>query len=128
MTRGDKILIIIVFLVSILGILFISSSLINGDKKYAVVSVDGTEVKKILVSQYDNNKSYEFKFKNEVGYIEVNEGAVRMVEMSEEICPAGICSKTGWISKKYQTIICLPNKIAVGFVSSGEEELDSISY
>ncbi|MDW7668759.1 MAG: NusG domain II-containing protein [Bacillota bacterium] len=128
MTRGDKILIVFVLVISILGILFISSSVINGDKKYAVVSVDGIEVKKILVSKYDNNKTYGFEFENEVGYIEVNEGAVKMVEMNEEICPAGICSKTGWISKKYQTIICLPNKIAVEFVNSGEEELDSISY
>ncbi len=36
-----------------------------------------------------------------------------MEEMDLKICPEKVCSETGWISKSYETIVCLPNRIAV---------------
>lgn len=128
MTRWDKILIIIVLLMSITGIFFVSALETSDNEKYVIVQVNGTEVKKISITGSEKNQVYDFEFDKGKGYIEINNGLVRMVEMSKEICPEGICSDTGWISKKYQTIICLPNKITVSFDYPQEHELDIISY
>ena len=35
--------------------------------------------------------------------------------LSRELCPRGICSHTGWISRDYQSIVCVPNRIIVAF-------------
>lgn len=51
-----------------------------------------------------------------------------MLEMDRKICPDAICSDTGWIRKKYQSIVCLPNKIVVRFQQEQEDEVDIISY
>lgn len=128
MTKWDKILFVSVLLVSITGIFFVSALGTSDNEKYVIVSVDGVEAKKISVTGNEKNKIYDFSFDKNEGYIEINEGSVRMLEMSDELCPEGICSNTGWISKKYQTIVCLPNKITVSFDYTGEEELDIISY
>ena len=41
---------------------------------------------------------------------EVKDKKIRVID---EISPYHLCSKAGFISKSYETIICLPNKISV---------------
>lgn len=61
----------------------------------------------------DAADTYSFKFEENTGYIEVKDGAVRMLEMEKDICPERICSNTGWIKESYETIVCMPNGIIV---------------
>lgn len=128
MTRWDKIIIVSVLLIGISGMFLLSLPEVDKNMKYVVISANGKEVEKILVPQNDRNKIVEFAFEGGVGSIEINEGAVRMLEMDRDICPEGICSDTGWITRKHQTIICLPNKIAVSFEGQSDDGLDGISY
>lgn len=128
MTRWDKIIIVSVLLIGFTGMFLLSLPEVEKDEKYVSISVNGRETEKILVSKNDKNRIIEFEFEGGVGSIEINEGAVRMLEMDRAICPEGICSNTGWITRKHQTIICLPNKIAVSFDSQSDDGLDGISY
>lgn len=50
-----------------------------------------------------------------------------MQKMNKEICPRGICSDMGWISKTYESIVCLPNSIVVSIEGSKNIEIDIIS-
>lgn len=123
---GDKIVIAALLLICVLstvGVLAVD----RGDNKRIVIEVDGEKVKEIALSSTSADKIYEFNFKDNVGYIEVKDGSVRMHEMDKEICPEGICSDTGWISKGYETIVCMPNKIVVSFVNSTDDLLDDVS-
>ncbi len=128
MTRWDKIIIVSVLLIGFAGMFLLSLPEVEKDEKYVIVSVNGRAIEKIRVSKNEKNKIVEFEFEGGVGSIEINEGAVRMLEMDRNICPEGICSNTGWITRKHQTIICLPNKIAVSFDSQSDDGLDGISY
>ncbi len=129
MTKCDKVLIISVLILSMAGLTFVSAVSIDNNEKYVVVQVNGEIAKKISVNGTEKNQIYDFEFGNgNKGYIEIDNGQVRMLEMDREICPKSICSDLGWISKKYQSIICLPNKISVGIEQKAEEELDIISY
>ena len=129
MTKWDKILIIIILILSLAGLTFVSAMGIDGNQKYAVVQENGETIKKISVSGSEKNQIYDFEFGGgHKGYIEIDNGKVRMLEMDKRICPNSICSNTGWISKKYQNIVCLPNKISVSFEEKTENELDIISY
>lgn len=44
--------------------------------------------------------------------------------VSHSDCPDKVCERTGYISSSYQSIVCLPNRIAVKIVSS--EKSDNI--
>ncbi len=129
MTKWDKILIILILILSLAGLTFVSAMGIDSNQKYAVVMVNGETIKKISVSGTEKNQIHDFEFGGgHKGYIEINNGKVRMLEMDKKICPNSICSNTGWISKKYQNIVCLPNKITVSFEQKSDDELDIISY
>ncbi|AFM00004.1 MULTISPECIES: NusG domain II-containing protein [Desulfitobacterium] len=104
-----------------IGILIVSSILVGtmtlakSDKANAnIVIVIENEVKeRIPLVVKEETQTHEFKFRDQTGYLEVKNGKVRMLEMPKEICPEGICSKTGWIDSSTQAIVCLPNKIIV---------------
>ena len=69
---------------------------------------------------------YEFKFDKGNGYIEVNDKKVRVLPMEKSVCPRAICSDTGWIDGKPETIVCMPNLLAVTFQSNNIPEIDVI--
>jgi hypothetical protein len=128
MTLWDKMLVVLVIAVSVAGMFLVSVIRANAEQDYVVVEVDGKLVKKISVRGEPDGRVYDFGFGSNTGYIEVKDGAVRMLEMDRKICPRGICSDTGWISKSYQSIVCLPNRINVRFAGKDEGDLDVISY
>ena len=106
------------------------------EQKYVEVHVDNEMVKEISIDAHDEEKRiYQIPFEadEETHYaeLEVKHGKVRMLPMGRELCPRGICSHTSWISREYETIVCVPNRIVISFAEAGndsEEELDGITY
>ncbi|MDK2919530.1 MAG: hypothetical protein PWQ37_2263 [Candidatus Petromonas sp.] len=129
MKKGDIVIILIVLIIGISNIVFINVSNSQTDKKYVVIRVDKEVVQKISIDS-GTNKIYEFKFGDEIGYVEVRDGKVRMQKMDKRICPQQICSLTGWIEKKHETIVCLPNKISINIEAMGDEDekIDGVSF
>lgn len=129
MKKFEKIFIGVVLSLSIIsmGIMNLKTENQNG---IIVIQVDNREEKKISLSDVKDGEIYAFNFKNTIGYIEVNNGKVRMLEMTKEICPNAICSETGWIQSTNQSIVCLPNKIVVKIegvkADKGIDEIDII--
>nr|WP_312578861.1 NusG domain II-containing protein [Sedimentibacter sp.] len=112
MTLWDKILIFSLIVISFawLGLAFLFNSKVG--TKIVEIKVYGNLVEKLTLTE--NTKDiYSFEFAENTGYIEVKDGAVRMLEMDKDICPDGICSKTGWVKEAYEVIVCMPNGITV---------------
>ena len=93
---------------------------------YRIISVDNKVIEEIPMNGLEESKIHEFNFEQNVGYIEIKNGKIRMIEMDKKICPQAICSDTGWIDKSYQSIICLPNKIIVTIEGNNEELIDTV--
>lgn len=92
----DKIIIVTLIAISILpaGIIMLKNK--NNSNNNIVIKVDNKMIKQIPITKVNSSKIYDFKFKNNIGYIEVNNGRVRMLEMDKKICPNAVCSDTGW--------------------------------
>lgn len=58
-----------------------------------------------------------FHFDDINAEFEVKNGKIRLINAS---CPDKICEKTGYIGSSGQSIICVPQKITVTVVGSGE--------
>lgn len=121
----DKVVIVVLLIISILptGLIMLAKS--NKENSTIVIKVENKVEKRISLNKINESKTYEFGFNDNVGYIEVKDGKVRMLEMDKEICPNAICSDTGWIDKGYQSIVCLPNNIVVTIESSENEFIDA---
>lgn len=121
MKKFEKIAIVGVLLVSVIatGVMLLSKT---KDQNENIVIMVGNKVEKRIPLNTSEIKTYDFNFKDQIGQIEVNKGRVRMVPMSQEICPKSICSDTGWIETTYQSIVCLPNQIIVRIEGANDKD------
>lgn len=102
--------------------------------KYARVFVQNRQVAELSLlpgESFDYDLSFGENNQHSAT-IEINDGKIRMLPLSEDLCPRAVCSHTGWIEYSYESIVCLPNQIVVVFSDSslpGEVEgIDSVTY
>lgn len=50
------------------------------------------------------------------------------VYISEADCPDQLCVKQGTINRSGAMLVCLPNKLTVEIIGTGNDEIDIISY
>ena len=101
--RLDIIIIAAILLVSLSLLLIVTLSKEEGS--VVVVEIDGT-----TVATYPLDKNAEYSLNGGSNVLVIEDG---VAYMSYSNCPDHTCEKTGKIRYVGQTIICLPNKIAV---------------
>ncbi|WP_019228263.1 NusG domain II-containing protein [Sedimentibacter sp. B4] len=125
MTLWDKILICSLIIISLawLGLAVLFNTKV--ETKVIEIKVYGNIVEKLLLTE-EAADTYSFEYGENTGFIEVKDGAVRMLEMDKAICPEEICSKTGWIKEEYETIVCMPNGIIVNIKNNTNNQENDI--
>lgn len=109
MNKNDWILIIIILLIVCTLLIFFKFT--NQDSNQALVYNDN---KLILTIDLTKDKRYQVTGYNGKVNIEVNNKKIRV---SSETSNYHLCSKQGYISKSWETIVCLPNKIVIRVTS-----------
>ena len=99
----DIVLIASLALIGLVLLFVVNSGSDSGS--FAVVNVDG-----VAVAGYPLSEDGVFVLNGGSNTIEIKDGKVRMIEAH---CPNLQCVHQGWISKGYQSIVCLPNKVIV---------------
>lgn len=102
--------------------------------KYAKVFVQNRQVAELSLTPGDQFE-YLLTFGDNNQYtarLEIDDGRIRMLPLSEDLCPRAVCSHTGWIEYSYESIVCLPNQIVVVFSDSShpgaDDGIDSVTY
>lgn len=114
--KNDIILIISLFIISLILIITLNLSKVKG--KFANIYYNN---KLILKIDLNINSTYKVKGYNGDVIIKVKD---KKIKVDSENSPYHLCSKKGYISKTYESIICLPNKIVIEI--SGKNELDTV--
>ncbi len=116
MKKADFILIGAVVCVALLigVILYFAGN--NG--AYAEVEVDGKVVETLPLGE---NTTYEISTENGTNTLVIEDGCAYMADAD---CPDLICVKHRKISKKGESIICLPHKVIVTVVGGDDAEAD----
>jgi len=124
-TKGDKILIILVALICILSLYFIKNQLNIEKSKEVVIKLDGKVYEKVEISPKMSPKKIEVR--SDFGYnlVEIDNLGARVVDAN---CPDKLDIKFGKITNVGEIIVCLPNKMTVEIVGTEEDlEVDIIS-
>lgn len=117
MNKFDLKLIIVLFIVSITALIIIKTLPSNNSK--AQVFYDNKLVLEIILD--DTYQEYTINgYNGDIVLIKEN----KRIKVKEEISPLHLCSKQGFISKSYETIVCLPNKVVVKIVDN--EKIDTV--
>ena len=110
--RLDIIIISAILLVSLVLLLVVTLSKKEGS--LVVVEIDGD-----VVATYPLNENAEYSLNNGTNNLVIKDGKAYL---NYSNCPDHTCEKTGKIQYVGQTIICLPNKVAItikGDVANG---------
>lgn len=123
MKRGDLLLVGVVLVVALVLIVprFFgneSSEKLHNDQKYALITVDNKEYKKVPLTKEEQMITVETSHGKNVLKVH-NNG----IEMHEADCADQVCKSFGFITETYETIVCLPNRVLVEIVG-GEEGAD----
>lgn len=86
------------------------------EKRYVQVTVDGRQVVVVPLNNTTLAREFTVRIPRGEATIQTRGGKVRVLPMPREICPRGICSETGWVSRPGEAIICLPNRMVVTIV------------
>lgn len=124
LTKGDKILIIAILLVSVLSIFTVKTLTYDVPKKIVVIESQGREVKRYILGPELEGETV--RIKGQLGYsiIEIGKDRVRMLESA---CPDKHCIEAGWISRPGEMIVCLPNRVIIRLLGV-KEDVDDITY
>jgi hypothetical protein len=126
LTKGDKLLILLIILISISSFAYINRYAFSEREKYVSIQVDGKEIKKVIFDpQLAGNT---IAVETEYGYnlIEIGDEKVRVLEAD---CPDKIDVKQGYISRIGETIVCLPNHLVIEIMgSTSADEIDIMNY
>lgn len=95
-----------------------------------VLSAEGTEctVKRNgeIIGTYSLSEDRVLTFHTEDGRQNVLEIKAGHAVMKEADCPDGLCMKQKEISKKGESIICLPHKLTIEVTGGEEPEIDAL--
>lgn len=128
LTKGDKILIVFLSVLSIALAYYFTHSNSNTSGKYVSVMVNGVEVKKIEFSDNVIGETYEIQSEFGRNVIEIGDESVWVIEAD---CPDKLDIKQGVISRTGEVLVCLPNRMIVEIKSdkpSDEEKIDNYNY
>lgn len=115
MNKSDIKLVFVLLIVSIIGVVVFK--LIGKSGGSALVYHDGVLIQTIDLS-IDNR--YVVNGDNGDVVIVVSDGRIKV---DTENSPLHLCSRQGYISNTYESIVCLPNKIVINISS---DELDAV--
>lgn len=121
MKRADKYLIIGILIVAAISFLGIKIFM-DGSADKVLITRDGKIYKEVDLNK---NQTIIIEVPKEEGSntLEIKNGYAKMLDSS---CPDHLCEQQHRISKKGETIICLPNKVVVEVKSKEEPEIDGV--
>ncbi|MDH3976620.1 MAG: NusG domain II-containing protein [Deltaproteobacteria bacterium] len=124
MTPADRVLVIILLVLSLLSYAIIVSLFPADIPKTAVIEINGKEVKRFSLNRQIPPRRVPLHIDRGEAVFEVSDGRIRILPMPDKICSKHICSKKGWIEKPWDMIVCMPNKIVVRII--GEKDKGDI--
>ena len=125
MKRGDFILIGIVLIAALAFIvpkwLFQDSSEnMHNNKVYAEITVDGELFKRVELTEEE--QTVEVKTDHGTNILKIHDHGIEMVEAD---CSDHVCLSFGFVTKRGDTIVCLPHRVLVELKSESVEESDT---
>lgn len=130
LTKGDKILVI---LLVVFSIVFAFTSFFNtvnkGSEKFVSIQINGKEIKSVKLSKDIIGKTYEIETEFGRNVLQFGDGEVKIIEAS---CLDKLCIEQGTIKNVGQLLVCLPNRLVVEIKSMDQSpnlpEIDNATF
>jgi len=127
MKSGDRAVILLIIVAASMAF-YLARLAGTSEEVYAEIRVGNVVREVIDLSAVSEPYTKTFRTGNG-GYnvVEVRRGMIRVVEAN---CPEQIDVRQGWISRPYQSIVCLPHRFVITLYSQRHDglDVDGVSY
>ncbi len=120
MKKNDLLLIFVIVIV--IGVLYLASMYISGDKGARVAVYQDKKIIDILPLYEDVEKTYSSEYGENT--ISIKQAKLSVIDSN---CRNRICVDSMAISKTGETIVCLPHHFYVEIIGGKENEIDAIA-
>lgn len=117
MKKKDYILIAAIIIIAVVLLLLFGKKL-SGDAGMVEVTVDGK-----VTGTYRLDKEQEIRI-NGTNLLVIKDGEA---DMTDADCPDKICVNQKPVSKKGESLVCLPNKVIVTVIEGDTNEVDTVA-
>lgn len=127
LTKGDKVLVIVLIVFSLLFAYYMATVNNNLEKKYISIQINGEEINTIEFSDDIIGETYVLETEFGRNVLQFVDGEVRIIEAS---CPDQLCVKQGKIGQVGQLLVCLPNRLVVEIKANDavNDDIDSFVF
>jgi hypothetical protein len=127
MKKGDKIVVLIIFIVIITSYAGVSlyKQNIKSENHIAVIEQDGEVIERIDLDQVEEEREWSIYTKD--GHYNTVKIEPHRIRFSDADCPDLVCVKAGWISQSGEISVCLPHKLLIR-IEGKEDEIDGVAY
>lgn len=124
--KGDLLVITAVLAVALL-LLGMRALPAAAEERVLRIELNGERIQEIALKENDV-QTITIPLSKGNAIVEIENGRARMLPMSRELCPQGICSHVGWAENSGDIIVCLPNRLVLTVVGgSAEDVLDGVT-
>lgn len=111
-----------------MAIFIIQNSHNEGDKIYAVISINGEEVDRFLLT--DNNENKLITYHPAPGQYNIIEIDGERIRNKEDNSPQQVSVRTGWIKNPGQTSLNIPHRLIIEIISDSTDDtnMDILAY
>lgn len=114
MKPWDGVMILLLILLSFLPLIIFSyqqTPTTDTKKTTAALRVDGKEIRTFALAS--DGKTYTYRYEDADGDYNIIEVSGDKIRITDANCGDLICVQRGWISKKGESIVCLPHKLVI---------------
>ena len=123
--KWDIIIIIVLLVISFIPeIIFGFGMKKNYNRTYAEITVAGKVYKKIPLSEHRGEDIIDIKTKFGYNKVIVKD---QSISISESDCPDKVCMAPGYISKRGDSLVCLPHRLMIEIKGDQNEDDDIIN-
>lgn len=126
-TKGDKILIFSVIVISFVIFAGFQVYGLAGGKTYVLIEINGKLYQRVSLGEDGPNLKISVPVTTGENIVEIDRDRVRMLYAQ---CPDKDCMRQGFISRPGQMIVCLPNRMVIKIQSdkSTKEVVDEVTF
>lgn len=126
MKRWDKIIIVILLLISFLPYLLVKLFFAGSyDTRYVYITLEGKLYKKVPLTGQISHKEFVIETEKGNNKVVIENERIGVVEAD---CKDEICKEFGFISKPGEIIVCLPHELYIEVRGQEKNEVDVRTY
>ena len=106
---NKKLIVVFAVVFCVFTVLAVFLTFLKPDDNVAVISVNGKEYETVSL---DDDREFTVATEYGENKIEIKDGNIRVLSAD---CPDKLCIRHGKLHSKYDSIVCLPNKLVVEY-------------